>query len=312
MRRIFWEGKMLAEIIHQKGCKQKSIITDEHTGEIACSNCGVVSSERTVSSGSETLGMSPTEYQTNSRVGGRISLKMIDMGLSTIIESKNKDSTGKLLSSENRRMFYRLRMWDRNSRSTNSTKSFQKAFTLLDGISSRLALPESVVEHTAYLFRKIVAKRILAGRSTTAALCATVYIACRLTNTPRTLQDISNAGNIKKKNLQRVYRFLAKELEVYPQSYNPIEFVTRLAKAVNISEKTERLAFKILSIAQKNNISTSKNPMAMAAAAIHRASIIKKEKVSQMRISEVSGISVVTIRDRSKEIKKNMGGEING
>ena len=303
---------MLTALAHQKGCKQKSIITDEYTGEIACSNCGVVSSERTVSSASETVGMSPTEYQTNSRVGGKISLKMMDMGLSTIIESKDKDSTGKLLSSENRRMFYRLRMWDRNSRSANSIKSFQKAFTLLDGISSKLALPESVVEHTAYLFRKIAAKRILAGRSTAATLCATVYIACRLTNTPRTLQDIADAGNIKKKNLQRIYRFLAKELDVHPQSYNPIEFVTRLATAVNVSEKTERLAFKILSIAQKNNISTSKNPMAMAASAIHIASLMKKEKVSQLKISEVSGISAVTIRDRSKEIKKIMGGEING
>ncbi|MDH3312288.1 MAG: transcription factor TFIIB [Nitrosopumilus sp.] len=302
---------MITKIVHQKGCKLKSIITDEYTGEIACSNCGVVSSERTVSTASETIGMSPAEYQTNSRVGGKISLKMIDMGLSTIIESKNKDSTGKLLSSENRRMFYRLRMWDRNSRSVNSIKSFQKAFTLLDGISPKLGLPESVVEHTAYLFRKIAAKRILAGRSTTDTLCATVYIACRLTNTPRTLQDIADAGNIKKKNVQRVYRFLAKELDVNPQSYNPIEFVTRLAKAVNISEKTERLAFKILSIAQKSNISTSKNPMAMAAA-IHLAAVMNKEKASQLKISEVSGISAVTIRDRTKEIKKIIGGEING
>ena len=35
-------------------------------------------------------------------------------------------------------------------------------------------------------------------------------------------------------------------------------------------------------------------------------------KVSQLKISKVSGISAVTIRDRSKEIKRIMGGEING
>ena len=303
---------MLIELTHQENCKKKLIVTDIHTGEIACSNCGAVVPEKIISQGTETISQTDEGYQNSSRVGGKISLKMIDMGLSTIIESKDKDVTGKILSSENRRIFYRLRMWDRNSRSSMSVKSFHKAFTLLDGVGTKLALPESAIEHTAYLFRKIAARKILTGRSTADMLCALIYITCRLTNTPRTLQDISNAANIKKKNLQRTYRFLAKELEINPETYSPIEFITRISKAVSISEKTERLAYKILDIASKNNISTSKNPMAMAAAAIYLATKINNEKASQTKISEVSGISSVTIRDRVKEIKKKVGGEISG
>ena len=303
---------MQTEMIHQENCKKNAIVTDYHTGEIACSNCGAVSTQKIIDLSSETLGQTGEEYQNNTRVGQKISLKMIDMGLSTIIESKDRDVSGKFLSNENRRMFYRLRMWDRNSRSANSTKSFRKAFTLLDAISTKLGLPESVIEHTAYLFRKIAAKKILTGRSTTSMICATIYVACRLSNTPRTLQDIANSGNIKKKNLQRTYRFLVKELEIYPEAYNPQEFVTRLANSISMSEKTERLAFKILKIATKQNVSTSKNPMAMAAASVHLASIINKEKVSQLKISEAAQISAVTIRDRTKEIRKKIGGEIIG
>jgi transcription initiation factor TFIIB len=303
---------MLTELVHQKNCKKNKMITDAYTGEIACSNCGTVSSEKVMDSTSETTGLSGEEYQNNSRVGMKTSLKMADRGLSTIMESQDKDATGKSLSNENRRMFYRLRMWDRNSRSAISVKSFQKAFTLLDAMSSKLGLPESVVEETAYLFRKIAAKKILAGRSTSSMLCATVYIACRLTDTPRTLQDVANAGNIKKKNLQRIYRFLAKELDIHPETYNPREFVTRIAKAVGLSEKSERLAFKILTISEKKNVLASKNPMAMTAAAINLASIMNNEKVTQLKISEASGISAVTIRERSKEIKEKTGDEISG
>ena len=303
---------MLTELVHQKNCKKNSMITDTDTGEMACSNCGAVSLEQIIDTAPEFSGFSPEAYQNNSRVGMKTSLKMADRGLSTIMESQDKDSSGKRLSNENRRMFYRLRMWDRNSRSSTSIKSFQKAFTLLDGISSKLALPESVVEETAYLFRKIAAKKILTGRSTSAMLCATVYMTCRLTDTPRTLQDISNAGNIKKKNLQRVYRFLVKELELYPEAYNPREFVTRVAKAVGLSERAERLAFKILTMCEKNNVSASKNPMAMAAAAINLASGMNNERVTQLKISEASGISAVTIRSRTKEIKEKIGGEIYG
>ncbi len=303
---------MLSELVHQKSCNKKSMITDSNTGEIACSSCGSVSSEKVIDITAEFSGLTGEKYQNNSRVGMKTSLKMADRGLSTIMESQDKDSSGKRLSNENRRMFYRLRMWDRNSRSSITVKSFQKAFTLLDGISSKLALPESVVEETAYLFRKIAAKKILAGRSTTSMLCAAVYMTCRLTDTPRTLQDVANAGNIKKKNLQRIYRFLIKEFQLYPETYNPKEFVTRVAKAVGLSEKTERLAFKILSISEKNNVSASKNPMAMAASAINLASLINNEKITQLKISASSGISAVTIRDRTKEIREKIGGEING
>ena len=303
---------MMVELVHQKNCKKKMMVTDVHTGEIACGNCGSVSTEKLIDITAETTGLSGEEYQNNSRVGMKTSLKMADRGLSTIMESQDKDSTGKSLSNENRRMFYRLRMWDRNSRSAISVKSFQKAFTLLDGISSKLALPESVVEETAYLFRKIAAKKILAGRSTTAMLCATVYATCRLTDTPRTLQDVADAGNIKKKNIQRIYRFLVKELDLRPDAYTPTEFVSRVAKSAGISEKTERVAFKILDLCIKKNLSASKNPMSMAAAAINLAVVKNHEKITQLKISEASGISAVTIRDRSKEIKEKLGGEIDG
>jgi len=301
---------MLTELVHQKNCDNYKIITDMDTGETACINCGSVSIEKSVYMGSENTGTTQENHLKNSRVGRKISLKMADMGLSTIIESKNKDSTGKILSHENRRMFYRLRMWDRNSRHANTIQSYQKAFIILDGICTKLGLPDSVVEHAAYLFRKITMKKLLGGRSTLGIISATVYIACRITNTPRTLQDVAHAANIKRKNLQNIYRFLANELEIYPVSYNPREFVTKISKGAKVSEKTERLAFKIVSLAEKNGISASKNPVGIASAAVYLAVLRNNEKVSQIKISNASGITAVTIRDRAKEIKKELGGEI--
>ncbi|HJM79862.1 MAG TPA: transcription factor TFIIB [Nitrosopumilus sp.] len=298
---------MQTKLIHQKNCKKHEMITDIHTGEIACSSCGIVSLDPIIDLSFDNTGTSTNDFQNNSRVGAKRSLKMIDMGLSTLIEAKDKDVTGKSLSIENRRMFYRLRMWDRNSRSAITTKSFQKAFTLLDAISSKLGLPESAIEESAYLFRKIAGRKILAGRSTAAMLSATIYITCRITDTPRTIQDIANAANIKKKVLQRTYRFLVKELDLSPEAYMPSEFVTRVAKGLELSEKTQRLAFKILELCAKKHVSTSKNPMAMAAGAIHLSATINMERVSQTKISEISGISAVTIRERRKEIVKKIG-----
>jgi len=96
-------------------------------------------------------------------------------------------------------------------------------------------------------------------------------------------------------------------MDLSPEAYTPSEFVTRIAKGLSISEKTQRLTFKILDLCAKKYVSTSKNPMAMAAAAIHLASTINAEKVSQLKISKISGISAVTIRERRKEIIEKVG-----
>ena len=297
-------------VIHEKNCKNLYPITDISTGEIACASCGSVILEKAVVTGPEQIGLSKEEYESNTRVGKKLTLKLSDMGLSTVIQKSNKDSTGKSLSSENARIFHRLRLWDRNSRYKQEQKSFNKAFTVLDAIKSKLGLPESVVEKSAYLFRKASAKKILSGRSTIGILCATVYMACRLTNTPRTIQDIANAGNVKRKYLQGVCRFLMLELEINPETFSPIDFVERVANSVGAGNKTRMTALKMMATVQENGISASKNPMAMAAAVVHLASLENGEKISQIKIAKVSGISAVTIRDRAKEIRQKIGGDI--
>ena len=279
-------------------------VTDAVTGEITCGNCGVVLSENAIDFGPENPSQTMDGQQNNVRTGQKISLRMADMGLSTIMESKDRDSTGRSLSAENKRMFYRLRMWDRNSRSVLAKQSYIKAFTFLDGLRSKLGLPEHVVEKSAYLFRKVEQEKLLYGRTNKSVLCAVVYIACRLTDTPRTLASIADAAGIKKKALQRVYRTLYANLDdVHSMSYSPCEFIECISSEANVSEKTKRDARKLLEFGQKRGITSGKHPMSMAAAAVYLAVQKNHEKVSQTRIAQISGISAVTIRNRVKELE---------
>ena len=279
-------------------------VTDAVTGEITCGNCGVVLSENAIDFGPENASQTMDGQQNNVRAGQKISLKMADMGLSTIMESKDRDSTGRPLSAENKRMFYRLRMWDRNSRSVLAKQSYIKAFTFLDGLRSKLGLPEHVVEKSAYLFRKVEQEKLLYGRTNKSVLCAVVYIACRLTDTPRTLANIADAAGIKKKALQRVYRTLYVNLDdVHSLSYSPCEFIECISSKANVSEKTKRDARKILEFGQKRGMTSGKHPMSMAAAAVYLAVQDNHENVSQTRIAQISGISAVTIRNRVKELE---------
>ena len=56
--------------------------------------------------------------------------------------------------------------------------------------------------------------------------------ACRDTETPRTLKDIANASNIKKKDVARCYRLLIRELDLKMPVVDPVKCVARIASKV--------------------------------------------------------------------------------
>ena len=281
-----------------------SLVTDRETGEIMCSTCGEVISDKISDMSLDTVFHSGEGYMSKSRTGRKSTLAFNDMGLSTLIEQSDKDSTGKSLSIDNRRTFYRLRQWDRNSKAKPGYRNMQKAFTILEGLKGKLALPNSTVEKTAYIYRKALAKKICRGRSVPIIITAALYAACRLTNTPRTIQDISNAANLRKASVHRIYRILVQDLDLTLDSYQPISFVGRLTTRIDASEKTKRDAIKLLTKAENQMITAGKNPMAVAATVVYLAAIANGEHITQTKMAKVSEISSVTIRNICQALRK--------
>jgi transcription initiation factor TFIIB len=279
------------------------LVSDSSTGEIMCSLCGAVISENVAELGPEYTVQTGEDYMAKSRTGRKSTLAFNDMGLSTVIQPSDKDATGKNLSVEMKRTFYRLRMWDKNSKALPGHRNMQKAFTLLEGLKAKLSLTDAAVEQTAYIYRKTLAKKIGRGRSIPVILSACVYASCRFTNTPRTIQDVANATNLRRTSIHRIYRMLVRDLDLTLETYNPISFITRITTDVGASEKTKRDAIKFLIKAEELMITSGKNPMAMAATVVYLASIMNNEKVSQTQVSKAASISSVTIRNLCKNLK---------
>ena len=131
-----------------------------------------------------------------------------------------------------------------------------------------------------------------------------MYAACRFTNTPRTIQDIANATNLRRTTIHRIYRLLVKDLDLTLETYNPVSFITRISSQVGASEKTKRDAIKFLIKAEELMITSGKNPIAMAASVVYLAAIINNEKISQTKVSKAADISSVTIRNLCKKLKE--------
>jgi len=287
-------------------CNNGPLITDTEVGEMMCGSCGMVLVEKIEETAPDYHGFTKENYMKNTRFGPKTSLALNDMGLSTVIKSQNNDSVGRRLSHKMSTTFYRLRKWDQNTKSQKNRK-FTEPFTLLDGIRAKLGLPESVVEKSAHLYRKAVTKDLIRGRSRPVLISATIYAACRFTNTPRTLRDVALAANVNKKNLQKTYRLLVNALDLTLDTYNPINFITRLATSVKVCEKTRRDAIEFLTKAIKMEFTAGKNPIGMASAALYLSCVKNNENVSQAKIAEAAGVTTITLRNRYHVLAKQLG-----
>jgi len=287
-------------------CTQGPLITDGALGEIVCGSCGLVLVEKVEDSALESRIHDTEEYLSKSRTGSGITLAMHDMGLTTVIGTENKDASGNFLSSDMKNTFRRLRLWNTRSESRPTDRNLKIAFTILNTIKTKLAIPDMVIEKAAYIYRKAVVKKMTRGRNITGLIHASLYAACRETHTPRTLQDIAHAGNLTKKNLASSYRNLIRNLDLNLKPYDPSEFITRISSEVGISEKTRRDALNILSKAAEKEISVGKNPVSLAAASLYLSCMMNHEEKNQDDIAKASGVTAVTIRNRVRSLRKDL------
>src|SRR4030066_1195994 len=285
-------------------CNKGVFLTDSNTGEMFCSKCGFVATDRVEQEGPEWRSFSKEEGDSRTRTGTPTSLTMHDMGLATIINPQNKDATGKPLTASMKSTIERLRTWDNRSQVHEPVdRNFRQAFSELDRLKTKLALSDAVIEKTAYIYRKALDKGLVRGRSISALIAASLYAACRDTETPRTLKDVGHSSNIKRKDIARCYRLLLRELGLRMPVVDPIKCIARIASKAGLSEKTKREATKILKTAEEIKISAGKDPMGLAAAALYVACVTNGENKTQRDVAEAAGVTEVTIRNRYKGLK---------
>ena len=285
-----------------KNCRGETVVFDHGTGEKICSGCGVVLSvER--ENVDPLLDMNMNLSSMN--LGTPSSLAHHDKNLSTMISYSNVDADGVAIRVEQRSAIQRMRRWNKISNNNRSYhRNLKNAFAILIRIKDKLSLSDTIVEKSAYYYRKILDQNLIKGRSIKGFVVACVYASCREMNVPRTIEEIAEISDADKIFAGKCYRLLVRKLKVRLPSIDSTSHLARIANNANISEKTLRHAIQMMSQIKDDPISFGKDPCAIAVAVLYGACLEKGEKTSQSRISLAGNVSVVTLRKRFLDIKK--------
>ncbi|MGC2572791.1 MAG: TFIIB-type zinc ribbon-containing protein [Candidatus Nitrosopolaris sp.] len=283
-------------------CGSDSIITDYESGEVVCSKCGLVISdkiqENRVSAASAT-------NVTSAKKNTGLSHATPGSGLSTVIGRPNRDASGHILNVAMRYRMERLRRWDLRIKASESRDgNLKDALNELHSLKDKLGLPETVVEKTTYIYRKAQMKGFIRGRTVLVVLGAALYVACRELGIPKTLKEIAGASNVKHKILAKSYRLLIIELDMKIPVVDPKKCIMTVSNKANVSEKSKRKAIDIMSNLNRNEFIDGKDPMGIAAAVLYLVCQRAGEKRTQPVIAQAAGITEMTLRNRYKDIKR--------
>ncbi len=279
-------------------CGSLNLHHNKEKGEVICRDCGLVIEDKMVDFDQEWREFDSEAAARKRRTGAPMTYTQFDQGLGTDVGRK---ADLYKFGGKAKNKFFRLRKWQQRI-STAIERNLKLALSELKRVSSFLRLPSSVEEEASRIYTLAVQKGLVRGRSMESVVSGALYAACRRHDVPRTLDELSEASNIEKKEIGRTYRFITRELGIKILPSNPADYIARFASALKLTAETQSRSVEIIEEAQAVELTSGRGPTGIAAAALYVAALINGEKRTQREVADVAGVTEVTIRNRYKEL----------
>jgi transcription initiation factor TFIIB len=302
-----WGTTMVDNLLYVKKCPEcgsTNLFVNRDKGEIICRDCGIVVEDKMVEFDQEWRDFDSEggEEDGRRRTGAPMTYTQYDKGLGTEVGQK---ADLLQLASKDRNKFFRLRKWQYRI-STAIERNLKLALAELKRVSSFLKLPRMVEEEAAMIYTQAVQRGLVRGRSMESVVAGALYAACRRHEVPRTLDELSEASGIEKKEIGRTYRFVTRELGIKILPSNPADYIARFASSLKLTAETQSKAVEILEKAQLSELTSGRGPTGIAAASLYVSALIHGEKRTQREVADVAGVTEVTIRNRYKELLEKL------
>ncbi|MFQ5833460.1 MAG: transcription initiation factor IIB [Candidatus Thorarchaeota archaeon] len=305
-----YRGRSNREISRETclSCGGNFFTKDRTRGERVCTSCGLIASDHNLDRGPEWRAFTAEDRKARERTGAPMRFRFADKGLSTTIDWRNKDASGRSITGHRRAAIYRMRKWHVRSRTrANDYRNLISAMSEMERLASQLAVPRETQETAALIYRKALKKKLVRGRSIDALVAASVYLACRMHRIPRRLDEVAVESRATRKEVGQSVRLVLSQLNVSVPVASARDLIPRLSSDLGFKGETVKKATEIIVKARKKGITIGKDPGGIAGAALYIAGILEEDKRTQRDVARAAHVTEVTIRNRYKDLVHSLG-----
>jgi transcription initiation factor TFIIB len=272
------------------GCNSARLFKDTHRGELICRECGIVIECGTFDSSHGTRAYTAEEIKAREHYGSPIS-PTSDISWSCHVPANNTKTSPPLA--------HALR-W--NPRLPWDKRNLLQALTEIKRVCSSLDVPRLVADTAATYYRKVLKLNVLRGRSISGFVGACVYLACRTSRVPRSVEDVyKEMPNTTDRDIRICHRVLISELKIRPPRISAAALLPRYASALDLQQDVTNFSMKLLAEIEAHCNTTGKDPKGLIAAALYIACNHRGRDISQKCVADACCITEVTLRARLKE-----------
>ncbi|MFX1389947.1 MAG: transcription initiation factor IIB family protein [Promethearchaeota archaeon] len=286
-------------LIEKSCCKDPNINFKD--GNMVCLNCGLISDIHLVEIERRAYGKEEIDKRKQTEPRWR------EFGSRTVLPRNKIDYKGNSISPENKTLFLRLSKIQ-NSLVSSIERNFWEAKPKMKQLISKLNIPEYIHETAWKIYCFVAKKKLTMGRSIEGFIAASIYVAIRVHEFPKLVDEISDASLIPRKTIIHSLSIILKE--VLPElnlNYKPIsvkQLVFKFGTELGVSMEIQKNALNLLYQSSKRGLSfIGKDPKGFAAASIYLSAKFSNQRLTQTKIAGIAKITEVTLRTRIKDFK---------
>ena len=173
-------------------------------------------------------------------------------------------------------------------------------------MADRIKIPRSICDRAQEIYKKLYMSKKLSGCTIEGQLAASMFLACRQLEEPRTFKEIGATTQCPNKELHKCYKMALPVLGIsaVPQG-KPADHITRYCARLQIKDYGVQSAAKHVACAvQRENLLMGKHPISVACACIYLVGQLS-DPASQRsfdQLAYVSAMAVSTIQKAYSEI----------
>ncbi len=284
-----------------KNCKSPNLVIDNTKGHMVCTDCAVINEE--FLDENPELTSNDGEGSNNSRYGAPSSFFFPKASLGTKIVSKG---------------YNRLSLLQKQGQMPYKEKSLMDVLETIQSKCKKYGITQTIIDSAKILYKKVsesvhakgkrkgknIIMRCINRRS---MIAACLFHACKLQKETRSPKEIADIYDLEIKHVNRGCRKFCDIIDsntLFHQikSSQSSDFIERFAKKLNIDKKYIDIAKDVSSNIHKLDLASTHEPPSVAAGCILLVAQFYNIQLSKKQISDIFGISDVTISKTFRKI----------